>query len=168
MPESGIGLLISALITQDDLPRDLNFIEHTSKLGWKRRITKATEHPHLSIPKTEAMKSHKQYNQLINRSLMIVSGLGPGTLVGSAAFDLFPIHDVCVMVPKAGELKKISDLGVWLVEHCLQMGLAFLPLLMIILFMASPYSEREGIRARKGKSILGGSSSTLSKAISGK
>lgn len=43
-------------------------------------------------------------------------GLGPGTLVGSAAFDLFPIHAVCVLMPKAGELKKISDLGVWLVE----------------------------------------------------
>ncbi|KAM0050633.1 putative sodium/calcium exchanger membrane region [Helianthus debilis subsp. tardiflorus] len=42
--------------------------------------------------------------------------LGPGTLVGSAAFDLFPIHAVCVVVPKAGELKKISDLGVWIVE----------------------------------------------------
>lgn len=42
--------------------------------------------------------------------------MGPGTLVGSAAFDLFPIHAVCVVVPKAGELKKISDLGVWLVE----------------------------------------------------
>jgi magnesium/proton exchanger len=43
-------------------------------------------------------------------------GLGPGTLVGSAAFDLFPIHAVCVVVPKAGELKKISDIGVWIVE----------------------------------------------------
>lgn len=43
-------------------------------------------------------------------------GLGPGTLVGSAAFDLFPIHAVCVVVPKAGEVKKISDLGVWIVE----------------------------------------------------
>lgn len=43
-------------------------------------------------------------------------GLGPGTLVGSAAFDLFPIHAVCVVVPRAGELKKISDIGVWLVE----------------------------------------------------
>ena len=44
------------------------------------------------------------------------AGLGPGTLVGSAAFDLFPIHAVCVVVPKAGELKKISDLGVWIIE----------------------------------------------------
>ena len=42
--------------------------------------------------------------------------MGPGTLVGSAAFDLFPIHAVCVVVPKAGTLKKISDVGVWLVE----------------------------------------------------
>jgi magnesium/proton exchanger len=42
--------------------------------------------------------------------------LGPGTLVGSAAFDLFPIHAVCVVIPKAGELKKIADLGVWIVE----------------------------------------------------
>lgn len=43
-------------------------------------------------------------------------GLGPGTLVGSAAFDLYPIHAVCVVVPRAGTVKKISDLGVWLVE----------------------------------------------------
>lgn len=45
-----------------------------------------------------------------------LTGLGPGTLVGSAAFDLFPIHAVCVVVPRAGRLLKISDLGVWLVE----------------------------------------------------
>jgi len=30
------------------------------------------------------------------------SGLGPGTLVGSVVFDLFPIHAICVVVPKAG------------------------------------------------------------------
>lgn len=45
-----------------------------------------------------------------------LAGLGPGTLVGSAAFDLFPIHAICVIVPKAGTMKKISDIGVWLVE----------------------------------------------------
>ncbi|KAL5583555.1 hypothetical protein UlMin_015997 [Ulmus minor] len=43
-------------------------------------------------------------------------GLGHGTLVGSATFDLFPIHVVCFVVPKARESKKISDIGVWLVE----------------------------------------------------
>lgn len=47
---------------------------------------------------------------------LLFIGLGPGTLVGSAAFDLFPIHAVCVVVPKVGELKKIADIGVWLVE----------------------------------------------------
>jgi hypothetical protein len=36
--------------------------------------------------------------------------------VGSAAFDLFPIHAVCVIMPRGGSMKKISDLGVWLVE----------------------------------------------------
>ncbi|KAL6527604.1 hypothetical protein OROMI_029415 [Orobanche minor] len=51
-----------------------------------------------------------------NLGSLYAGGLGPGTLVGSAAFDLFPIHAVCVVVPKAGELKKISDIGVWLVE----------------------------------------------------
>lgn len=53
---------------------------------------------------------------LLSTIILSISGLGPGTLVGSAAFDLFPIHAVCVVVPKAGELKKIADLGVWLVE----------------------------------------------------
>lgn len=39
------------------------------------RIINAAEHPHLSIPETEAMKSRKQYNWLISRSLMFVSGM---------------------------------------------------------------------------------------------
>ncbi|KAL9235749.1 hypothetical protein vseg_010486 [Gypsophila vaccaria] len=51
-----------------------------------------------------------------NLGSLYAGGLGPGTLVGSAAFDLFPIHAVCVIIPKAGQLKKISDIGVWLVE----------------------------------------------------
>ena len=47
---------------------------------------------------------------------MLCIGLGPGMLVGSTAFDLFPIHAICVVVPKARELKKIYDKRVWLVE----------------------------------------------------
>ena len=39
-----------------------------------RRIIAAAEHPHLSIPETEAGRSRKQYSRLINRSLMVVSG----------------------------------------------------------------------------------------------
>ena len=38
---------------------------------------------------------------------LYAGGLGLETLVGSAAFDLFPIHVVCVVVLKALELKKI-------------------------------------------------------------
>lgn len=40
-----------------------------------RRIASAAEHPHLSIPETEAGRSRKQYHKLINRSLMFVSGI---------------------------------------------------------------------------------------------
>lgn len=40
-----------------------------------RRIVAAAEHPHLSIPETEAGRSRKQYSRLINRSLMVVSGM---------------------------------------------------------------------------------------------
>ncbi|KAG0568944.1 hypothetical protein KC19_6G053800 [Ceratodon purpureus] len=46
----------------------------------------------------------------------ISSGLGPGTLVGSAAFNLYPILAVCVLVPKAGSVKRIENVGVWIVE----------------------------------------------------
>ncbi|XP_031496490.1 magnesium/proton exchanger 1 [Nymphaea colorata] len=51
-----------------------------------------------------------------NLGCKYAGGLGPGTLVGSAAFDLFPIHAVCVVVPKDETVKRISDIGVWLVE----------------------------------------------------
>ncbi|XP_052196822.1 magnesium/proton exchanger-like isoform X2 [Diospyros lotus] len=66
-----------------------------------------TSFPQISLATIDAIRNIGQ---------LYAGGLGPGTLVGSAAFDLFPIHAVCVVVPKAGELKKISDLGVWLVE----------------------------------------------------
>ncbi|KAK8693823.1 hypothetical protein V6N13_071391 [Hibiscus sabdariffa] len=66
-----------------------------------------TSFPQISLATIDAIQ---------NIGNLYAGGLGPGTLVGSAAFDLFPIHAVCVVVPKAGELKKISDIGVWLVE----------------------------------------------------
>lgn len=66
-----------------------------------------TSFPQISLATIDAIR---------NLGNLYAGGLGPGTLVGSAAFDLFPIHAVCVVVPRAGELKKISDLGVWLVE----------------------------------------------------
>ncbi|KAL5701297.1 hypothetical protein ACHQM5_026647 [Ranunculus cassubicifolius] len=66
-----------------------------------------TSFPQISLATIDAIRNIGQ---------IYAGGLGPGTLVGSAAFDLFPIHAVCVVIPKAGELKKISDIGVWLVE----------------------------------------------------
>ncbi|PQQ03109.1 magnesium/proton exchanger [Prunus yedoensis var. nudiflora] len=66
-----------------------------------------TSFPQISLATIDAIR---------NLGNLYAGGLGPGTLVGSAAFDLFPIHAVCVVVPRAGELKKIADVGVWLVE----------------------------------------------------
>ncbi|KAH9610043.1 hypothetical protein KSS87_006870 [Heliosperma pusillum] len=66
-----------------------------------------TSFPQISLATIDAIR---------NLGSLYAGGLGPGTLVGSAAFDLFPIHAVCVIVPKAGQVKKISDIGVWLVE----------------------------------------------------
>ncbi|EES10216.1 magnesium/proton exchanger 1 [Sorghum bicolor] len=66
-----------------------------------------TSFPQISLAIIDAIR---------NLGQLTAGGLGPGTLVGSAAFDLFPIHAVCVVMPRAGSKKKISDLGVWLVE----------------------------------------------------
>ncbi|CAO2146391.1 unnamed protein product [Urochloa humidicola] len=68
-----------------------------------------TSFPQISLATIDAIR---------NLGQLTAGGLGPGTLVGSAAFDLFPIHAVCVVMPRAGSKKKISDLGVWLVELC--------------------------------------------------
>ncbi|CAM6082958.1 unnamed protein product [Calypogeia fissa] len=45
-----------------------------------------------------------------------IGGVGPGTLVGSAAFNLFPILAVCVLVPKRGAVRRIEKMGVFIVE----------------------------------------------------
>ncbi|KAJ4967913.1 hypothetical protein NE237_014614 [Protea cynaroides] len=54
-----------------------------------RRIITAAEHPHLSIPETEAGKNRKHYNRLLNRSLMFVSVGAAVTLVGLAAYRVY-------------------------------------------------------------------------------
>ncbi|KAL5754541.1 hypothetical protein ACOSP7_022761 [Xanthoceras sorbifolium] len=54
-----------------------------------RRIVSAAEHPHLSIPKTKAGKSRKQYHRLINRSLMVVSVGAAVAIIGLAAYRVY-------------------------------------------------------------------------------
>ncbi|KAJ6397571.1 hypothetical protein OIU77_018561 [Salix suchowensis] len=54
-----------------------------------RRIVTAAEHPHLSIPETEAGRSRKQYNRLVNHSLMFVSVGAAVAIVGLAAYRVY-------------------------------------------------------------------------------
>ncbi|KAK2972484.1 hypothetical protein RJ640_017656 [Escallonia rubra] len=54
-----------------------------------RRIATAAEHPHLNIPETEAGRSRRQYNRLINRSLMFVSVGAAVAIVGLAAYRVY-------------------------------------------------------------------------------
>ncbi|XVF06106.1 hypothetical protein REPUB_Repub06bG0019500 [Reevesia pubescens] len=54
-----------------------------------RRIVNAAEHPHLSIPETQAGRSRKQYHRLINRSLMVVSVGAAVAIVGLAAYRVY-------------------------------------------------------------------------------
>ncbi|KAI5658888.1 hypothetical protein M9H77_27681 [Catharanthus roseus] len=54
-----------------------------------RRIVNAADHPHLSIPETEAGRSRKQYNRLINRSLMFISVGAAVAVVGLAAYRVY-------------------------------------------------------------------------------
>ncbi|MED6186190.1 Mitochondrial Rho GTPase 1 [Stylosanthes scabra] len=54
-----------------------------------RRIVTAAEQPHLSIPETEAGKSRKQYQRLVNRSLMVVSVGAAVVVVGLAAYRVY-------------------------------------------------------------------------------
>lgn len=51
-----------------------------------------TSFPQISLATIDAIR---------NIGERYAGGLGPGTLVGSAAFDLFPIHAVSVLMPKA-------------------------------------------------------------------
>lgn len=52
----------------------------------------------------------------LNLGNLYAGGLGPGTLVGSAACDLFLIHALCIIVPPRESIKKVVDLGVWAVD----------------------------------------------------
>lgn len=54
-----------------------------------RRIVSAAEHPHLSIPETEAGRNRKQYQRIISRSLMFVSVGAAVAVVGLAAYRVY-------------------------------------------------------------------------------
>ncbi|KAI3798556.1 hypothetical protein L1987_33833 [Smallanthus sonchifolius] len=54
-----------------------------------RRTVRAAEHPHLSIPETEAGKTRKQYHRVLNRSLMVVSVGAAVAIVGLAAYRVY-------------------------------------------------------------------------------
>ncbi|XP_042482224.1 mitochondrial Rho GTPase 1 [Macadamia integrifolia] len=54
-----------------------------------RRIITAAQHPHLSIPETEAGRNRKHYHRLVNRSLMFVSVGAAVALVGLAAYRVY-------------------------------------------------------------------------------
>lgn len=56
-----------------------------------RRIINVAQRPHLSIPETEAGKTHKQYRRLVNRSLMFVSVGAAVTVVGIAAYRMYAV-----------------------------------------------------------------------------
>ncbi|KAG6551758.1 hypothetical protein Mapa_006849 [Marchantia paleacea] len=47
---------------------------------------------------------------------LYIEGLGPGTLVGSAAFNLLPTLAICVLVPMGGTVKRIEKTRVFVVE----------------------------------------------------
>ncbi|CAL4936650.1 unnamed protein product [Urochloa decumbens] len=53
------------------------------------RIVQAAQQPHLSIPETEAGKTRRQYRQLLNRSLMVVSVGAAVAVVGIAAYRVY-------------------------------------------------------------------------------
>lgn len=53
------------------------------------RIITAAQHPHLSIPETEAGRNRKQYRKLVNRSLMFVSVGAAVAVVGLAAYRVY-------------------------------------------------------------------------------
>nr|XP_029122675.1 mitochondrial Rho GTPase 1 isoform X2 [Elaeis guineensis] len=61
--------------------RDLNNVFH--------RIVTAAQHPHLSIPETEAGRNRKHYRRLVNRSLMFVSVGAAVAVVGLAAYRVY-------------------------------------------------------------------------------
>ncbi|KAK9691887.1 hypothetical protein RND81_09G226400 [Saponaria officinalis] len=54
-----------------------------------RKIITSAEHPHLSIPETEAGRSRKQYHRLVNRSLMTVSVGAAVAIAGLTAYRVY-------------------------------------------------------------------------------
>ncbi|KAJ7296118.1 hypothetical protein O6H91_Y143500 [Diphasiastrum complanatum] len=57
-----------------------------------RRIVDAAQRPHLSIPETEAGKSHKHFRRIVNRSLTVAAVGAAVVVVGLAAYKVYAIR----------------------------------------------------------------------------
>ncbi|XP_069124879.1 sodium/calcium exchanger 3-like isoform X2 [Argopecten irradians] len=62
--------------------------------------------------------------------------LGPGTIVGSAAFNLFAITAVCLVGIPTGQVRRISNIGVYAVTTCFSM-FAYV-WMIVVLILISP------------------------------
>ncbi|KAG0613574.1 hypothetical protein M758_6G112900 [Ceratodon purpureus] len=60
-----------------------------------RKIVDAAQHPHLSIPETEAGRKHKQYRRLIQRSLTVAAVGVTFTVAGIAIYRLYMKRKNC-------------------------------------------------------------------------
>ncbi|XP_060076840.1 sodium/calcium exchanger 2-like [Ylistrum balloti] len=61
--------------------------------------------------------------------------LGPGTIVGSAAFNLFAITAVCLVGIPNGQVRRISNIGVYAVTTCFSM-FAYIWMIVVLIFIS--------------------------------
>eukprot|EP00250_Pteridium_aquilinum_P002908 c13154_g1_i2 orf=442-1935(+) len=96
----------------------------TYELGSGRRIVKRERVWNYTVADITLLAFGTSFPQIslatidacMNLGNLYAGGVGPGTLVGSAACDLYLIHAACIIIPKRGSIKKVLDLGVWAVE----------------------------------------------------
>jgi solute carrier family 8 (sodium/calcium exchanger) len=62
-------------------------------------------------------------------------GLGPGTIVGSAAFNLFVISAICIVCIPSGEVRRIENMRVYAVTTCFSM-FAYIWLIIVLLVIS--------------------------------
>ncbi|KAL2632904.1 hypothetical protein R1flu_004383 [Riccia fluitans] len=109
---SGFEVPCLLVAAKDDMEPDSNAIQNSArvctdmgveapisvsmKLGdignLFRRIVDAAQRPHLSIPETEAGRSHKHYRQMVNRSVTLVAVSAAVVVAGVAIYRAYSLR----------------------------------------------------------------------------
>eukprot|EP00924_Labyrinthula_sp_SR-Ha-C_P003232 augustus_masked-scaffold_15-processed-gene-3.32-mRNA-1 protein AED:0.02 eAED:0.04 QI:0/-1/0/1/-1/1/1/0/875 len=111
--------------------------------------------PEILLSLVESLNSIRlQRKGLLESSLRDTDGLGPSTIVGSAAFNLLVITGVCIFSVPGGKVRKIEKYGVFIITSLFSMAAYIWMYLILVIWTPDLVTMTEALLTLAGFPML--------------